>query len=197
LGAVATFVGRSAFASRYVAAVVPMVLVFAGIGTARIRGWGRLLVVGLLAAAAIPGIAYNARTDRTQGAEVAARINVLAAPNDLVVACPDQLGPATVRSLRRDVRAGSYPQLTAPQLVDWRNYGERNRAIDVSVAGRSIIERAGNSTIFLVWQGGYRTLEGQCEALYNELSALRSATQEVTARRGVFEPMQLTAFRIR
>jgi mannosyltransferase len=151
----------------------------------------------VMATAAVPGIAYNARTDRTQGGEVAALINQLAAPNDLVVVCPDQLGPATVRSLRRDVRAGSYPQLTSPRLVDWRNYGERNRSIDVTVAARSIIERAGEAAIFLVWQGGYRTLEGQCEGLYTELSAVRSATQELSARRGVFEPMQLTVFRVR
>jgi mannosyltransferase len=196
VGSVATFVGRSAFASRYVAIVVPIVLVFAGVGVARLRGWAQLSVFGLLVVAAIPGIAYNVRTDRTQGREVAQLINELAAPNDLVVICPDQMGPATQRSLRSDVRVGSYPNLTSPLLVDWRNYATRNRSIDPLVAARSIIDRAGDSTVFLVWQGGYRTLEGQCEALFAELSTTRVQTQELTARRGVFEPMQLTSFRV-
>ena len=59
-----------------------------------------------------------------------------------------------------------------------------------------MLSRAGDHQIFLVWRGDYRTLEGQCEALYNYLGASRpSATTLVSGSSNYYEPGSVTLFR--
>ena len=50
-------------------------------------------------------------------------LNVQAQPGDLVVYCPDQLGPAVDRLLRvQGVTEITFPRAIGPQRVDWVDY---------------------------------------------------------------------------
>ena len=62
--------------------------------------------------------------------------------------------------------------LSDPSLVDWRDYSDRNAAVDPSAVADDVVRRAsGAHAIWLVDSGGYKTLEGQCEAVEQELGA--------------------------
>jgi mannosyltransferase len=224
LGAAATFVGRSGFASRYTAVVVPFVLVFAGVGLARLRRWAPVSGLVLVGVLAVPGLLYNARTDRTQAGDIAAAVVAdrtslgVPAGATAIVVCPDQLGPAVVRALgqldapivvatnpilvepydavdaasaARSANVVSYPAAAGAALVDWRDYEERNRAASPTLVLENV---ASSPVVYVVSRGGYRTLEGKCEALLAALGGLRPAVSLVTARAGVFEPMDVTRF---
>lgn len=189
-GTVAWLTGGG-FASRYAAVAVPALVVVAGAGAAVVTGSvRRTLLVGLLAVGLLGISVVGAVDQRSQAEGAAAAIAARAGDDDLVVVCPDQLGPSLRRYLPESIEAVRYPDLGDPRLVDWRDYAERNDAVDpVAVAAR-VGERAGGATIWLVWTGGYRTLEGDCERLATALGADRP-TEVVLAGDGEehFEPM--------
>lgn len=196
IGSLAGYLSRGAYASRYASVVVPLVILIAASGLVRLRGWllaglaGPLLVLGSI------GVAKSVLTDRTQAAELADRIVDGAEVGDLVVVCPDQLGPSLVRALDQ---AGSslpvipYPAAGDPRFVDWRDYRERNDAADPSAVADAILDRVGDGAIWLVWHGTYRTFEGDCESLLAHLGAARDGTVEVLPGEQ-FEPASLHRF---
>jgi hypothetical protein len=106
---------------------------------------------------------------------VARAISGQAAPGDLVVFCPDQLGPSGSRELAGvDVEVVAYPTLGPAERVDWYDYAERNAVQDPAAKATEVARRAGPARgLFVVWNGTYRTFEGQCEALVEALGALR------------------------
>ena len=60
---------------------------------------------------------------RTQAVQVAADLNAQAQPGDVVVYCPDQLGPAVDRLLTvPGVLQLTYPRMIGPARVDWVDY---------------------------------------------------------------------------
>ena len=118
----------SAFASRYAAVFFPLFVLLVAGGITRF-GDRRLLAgaFALVLALSCMGAYWNVSFQRSQGRVAARAINASASPGDVVVMCPDQLGPAYSRSLRDDLDAVTYPAMAAPDLVDWVDYGERNR----------------------------------------------------------------------
>ena len=80
-----------------------------------------------------------------------------------------QLGPATSRRLRPDLRAVAYPQLSDTRLVDWRDYEDRHRAADPAAVAAEVDAAAGTGAVWYLWSGGYRWLDDQCERLAAEL----------------------------
>jgi hypothetical protein len=88
----------------------------------------------------------------------------------------------------------TFPTFTPPERVDWRDYAERNAAGDPAAFVRSVHERAGDRTIWLAWAGGYRTLEGKCEAVATELSRFRPPAEVVAERDDTFEHSVLYRF---
>ncbi|MGD9794454.1 MAG: glycosyltransferase family 39 protein [Acidimicrobiia bacterium] len=183
---------NGAYATRYASVIVPLVVVLAAIGVERLRAAaGRSAVLAMCVVLAVPGIVFNVRNDRTQGGEMVEVINANAVANDLVVYCPDQLGPAGSRHLRGDLRASTIPDLTSPSLVDWRDYADRNARTDPEALAQTLDVAAAGSSIWMVWNGGYRTYSDQCERIVQALSSVRSAETLVNARTGVFEPMNL------
>jgi hypothetical protein len=195
LGTLVSLANRGAYETRYAAVIVPLILLLAAVGATRFvhpaAYWGTLGVATMLA---IPGVVYNIRTDRTQGGQVVAILNGAAKPGDVIAYCPDQLGPAYSRGLHVAVRTVRYPDFGSPLRVDWRDYAQRNRAANPEAFGQQLLAQAGTGTVWLVWNGGYRTLEGQCEIVYNTLSKARPPVEEVLPETGVFEPGQLTRF---
>ena len=181
---VAAFASRAAFAARYLAVLVPLIILVAALGLSAIRvdRWRRIVAVVLLAGFAV-GIVAEIDRGRTQSGAIADAVVAAAAESDtppLLVVCPDQNGPSIERALRARgaasaVKIVTYPALGDPRFVDWVDYAARNAAADpAAIAGRALDLAAGR-TILYAYTGNYRTLEGQCEALLQALATARGA----------------------
>ena len=116
-----------------------------------------------------PGCSLPSRDSqpRTQAVQIAADLNAKAQPGDMVVYCPDQLGPAVDRLLNvPDVTELTYPRLMGPQRIDWVDYLSTIR--DTSPQARALQIRNKlnpGSTLFLVWRNGYEGFGGSCGSL--------------------------------
>jgi hypothetical protein len=175
-GIAAGWLSRSAFASRYAAVLYPLLLLVVAAGVTRfVSRPVRFGVLAVYLALNLIGVLYGALVyQRTEARVVAAAINAKANVGDVVVYCPDQLGPAGQREVRGDLRQVVYPTLGAPELVDWVDYGGRNAAADPEAVARRVLDLAGpEHAIFVAWAGSYKTLEKHCERFVNAISAQR------------------------
>src|SRR3546814_8726715 len=78
--------------------------------------------------------------------DLAAEIAAEAGPADVVVVCPDQLGPSLDRALSGSVVESSivpYPTAGDPRFVDWRDYEERNDAADPAAFAAGVLDQVG------------------------------------------------------
>lgn len=170
----AGYLTNSGFAPRYLAMVVPLVVLGAAWGLRRFLGAGALAVallafLGTSALGIIDVITYQ----RTQLDDIASVIERDGTPGDVVVYCPDQLGPAGSRALDGDFTEVTYPDLDAPELVDWVDYADRNAASDPQAFVDAVLEQAEGQQIWLVWSPEYITLESQCGEVRNLLAEAR------------------------
>jgi mannosyltransferase len=173
IGALVNLALGSAYASRYTAvALVPFLLVVATGFTAlpprwRLPGVAGVVALGLVACGALPAAA------RSQADEVAAALRS-AAPSDVVVFCPDQLGPAVHRLAPHAGQQVVYPTMGGPAMVDWVDYEARNEAADPQAFARKVLARAGSGgAVWLVYAGGYPTFGDDCNRLLIALAAAR------------------------
>jgi hypothetical protein len=202
IGWAASVAASSTYASRYAAVVFPLFVlcVAGGLAMARSPRWTAVMA-GLVAAALVVGSVLEIRSDRTQAGVVAERI--VTALDDggetgdpVVVVCPDQLGPATLRALEnRGVEATVVPFPTGddPRRVDWVDYRERNEAADPASFAAEVLDEAADRPLFLVMNPGYLTFEGKCEALVGALGADGGPLRQVVAADSdnFFEAMDL------
>ena len=170
----AGYLSNSGFAPRYLAVVVPLVVIGAAWGLRRFQGGLPLAVVilGFLVVCAfgqVDVITY----ERTQMDDLASIIERQGQPGDVVVYCPDQLGPAGSHALDGDFDEVTYPDLGDPRFVDWVDYGERNAASDPEAFVGEVLERAEGHTVWLAWSPEYITLETQCSQVQNLLARAR------------------------
>ncbi len=181
LGAAAGLATGSAFQARYAAVVVPMVALVVAAGVASIASApvrvGALVIVTVLATGAT---VVELRHDRSQSGAIAAAIESTGSSGDVVVVCPDQLGPALGRQLDGSTfQLMAYPTLAASgtvagagpiDTVDWVDYADRHDAADPAAVAAEILARtAPGSSLWLVWNDSYRTVTGQCSALIDVL----------------------------
>jgi mannosyltransferase len=169
LGAVAGYLTHATYQSRYAAVIVPFVLLAVAVGITRVPGVGRLLVGLVYISFSLAGILWVNYYQRTQSDTVGGAVAARARPGDVVVYCPDQLGPGYSRAMPDGLVELSYPALTPPDRVDWVDYADRNAAADPAAIAAEIDERAGDHAVFLVWMSDYRTFGSQCEQLVTEL----------------------------
>ena len=196
IGMVVTWIDGSTFASRYAAFAVPAVAVAAGIGisTAPSRTW-RMAIGGLTVVTLGAASVLTVFDQRTQGPAAAAAVSAQAEPGDVVIVCPDQLGPAFARELDADVRVMTYPDLSGPERVNWRDYAERNTAADPRAIAETIVDGFEGTSVFVVWMGGYATYGSQCEQLRLELGQQGRYEPVLEAGLGrYFEPMWVDRF---
>lgn len=202
---VATLAGmvtQGAFQPRYAAVVfVPfLVLVALGasnIGALKLRRGIVAVVTGL---GLLVGTA-GAGQPRTQAGEIASILAARARPNDLVVYCPDQLGPAMDRALADlgladDLRQARYPDLARPKLVNWVDYAARMRKSDPERVAQRIHQRGAGFTVWLVWSSSYRATYGKCGELNAHLNNVRPKWENVTtaSATGRAESANLTVY---
>jgi mannosyltransferase len=189
IGAVAGYATNATFQSRYAALVVPLILLAVGIGITRLPGRARVLVAAGYLALAAMGIGWVNYYERTQSADVAAAVAERAQPGDVVVYCPDQLGPGYSREMPDGLVEMSYPTLERPERVDWVDYADRNAAADPAALAGEILARADGHAVFLVWMSDYKTYDQQCEALIGHLGMTEQLVVQDGSR--FFEPAQL------
>jgi len=184
LGATAAWLAPDGtFEGRYASVVFPLFMLMVAFGFLCLTD--TRIKLGLLAAIAVLGlistVQRNTLDERTQATEIAASITADAEPGDVVVYCPDQLGPAVSRLLDgEDLQQITFPDGGSPEFVDWVDYLERNQAADPNVVADEAIELAGpDGTVWLVSAAHYRGLEGKCEALSAALAAQRPTVEQV------------------
>jgi uncharacterized membrane protein len=166
LGLGITYATWSAYATRYAAVFVPLILLLVAAGITRFVG--RLALIGVygvtLALLSMGGL-FNITYERTQAKVIAPLVAERADPGDVVVTCPDQLGPSTIRAVGDDVVVVGYPTLESPALIDWTDYGDRP-AVDPDEYAAQVLELAGpDHDVLMVWSTTYITHSGTCEAL--------------------------------
>jgi mannosyltransferase len=182
LAVMAGYVTNSAFAPRYLAVVVPLVVLAAAWGLSRFTGAlaGGLVLAAFLGVSAL-GVADVTGHQRTQMDDLATAIEDRADPGDLVVYCPDQLGPAGSRALGLPLDQVTYPDLGDPHFVDWVDYADRNADADPQSFVDEVLQRAEGHTIWLAWSPEYVTLEGQCDQVRALLARARPGNGPVVA----------------
>jgi mannosyltransferase len=206
VGATVGWLGDTAFASRYAMVVLPLVVLVltAGIVVVTHRS-ARAVLLALVLAAGVVASGHELTSNRTQSGEWATAIVADARPGDVVALCPDQLGPATERSLRQrlgedlgGLEVVGVPALDDARFVDWVDYEERNAAADPNMVAAALTDLAGpDGAVFVVWNPSYRTYEGLCEGLVEALGATYPAVTElvVAEPEDNFEHATVTWFR--
>src|SRR6202042_2034971 len=94
-------------------------------------------------------------------------------PGDVVLYCPDQLGPSAARpvdSKSLGLKQVVYPDLAPPTRVNWVDYAERMSLGDPAIVSEEAVKLAGKHTVWLVWAPGYRSIGGACGGLVEQLS---------------------------
>jgi hypothetical protein len=167
---VVSYATGSAFASRYLAIIVPLIFLAVALGITRLgNGLAFRIVLGGVLLLGVLGGGRNVVTARTQARQVADTIEAGLKPGDLVITCPDQLGPAIARELPAGTKVVVYPTFGSPLRVDWSDYTERLAKADPAAFGAEALERAGEGTIWYAWSGSYKTHEGTCEMVLNAM----------------------------
>jgi hypothetical protein len=195
LGAVVS----AAFVARYTAVVLPLfiLVVAAGVVAVSSRRFQAGCVALVCVAGLLTAVSANA-SQRTQAVQIAAVINSQAQPGDMVVYCPDQLGPALHRLLAvPDLTELTFPRATGPERVNWVDYKKVIASTDVEQFAQQMLDRLPpNGTLWLVWRDGYPGLGGACGFLSSWLGLLRSPGATVVRPNGAryYEFAGLTRF---
>jgi hypothetical protein len=187
IGAAVAIVTGGAFEARYAAIAIPFVLVLAGRGVAMLDGRARLVVLGLVVLLGFAVSIDEARRTRSQGEQVADAIDAAAGAGDVVIFCPDQVGPATTHYLDTDLTRRAFPSGDG-YTVDWRSYLDRAAAIDPVAFADDAMGTADDAAVWLVGGVGYRGLDQPCATVQAHLSSQRVGEQ-IVGLDDVFEGM--------
>jgi mannosyltransferase len=189
------YLAGGAFQSRYSALVFPFFVLLVA------RGFGMLrdprVLAGVLAVSIGLGFAGGVRnviTQRTQAPVVASILRHEAKPGDLVVYCPDQLGPSAHRLLQSGLDEVVYPTFAGPERVDWVDYKKRLRAADPVAFARTALARARGQTLWYVSAPGYVTHPGTCEGISDDFAKARTRIRRTNSDEKIFEKPALEMF---
>jgi hypothetical protein len=175
-----SYATKAAFAVRYSAIVlVPFVfLVVHGLELVR-PAYAMRWVLAFALVFAVVRSGVEAHMQRTQAVQVAHVLNAQAKPGDLVVFCPDQLGPAVTRLLHAPVTTSAYPAGDSGQVVDWVDYQARNKAAQPGAFAERAVAQAPSGAVWVVFANGYRTFGASCANLWDRLDDLRPGAKRL------------------
>jgi 4-amino-4-deoxy-L-arabinose transferase-like glycosyltransferase len=195
-GASVSWVAGSAFEGRYAAVMYPLLLLAIAYGlTAFADRRVRAVVLAVTVLLSFASAVRNVTEERTQAAQVADVIKERAEPGDLVVYCPDQIGPDVSRLLEDvPVRQATFPDGARPERVDWVDYQDRIAAADPVEFAQRMLDRADDSTVFYVSSGGYNNVQGVCELMSTAFANSREPSTPVLPDDEFFELMGLSVF---
>jgi hypothetical protein len=128
---------------------------------------------------------------------VAAVLNAQAQPGDMVVYCPDQLGPAVDRLLTvPDVTELTFPRMMGPQRIDWIDYAATIQNRSPATFAQEIVSRLNpGSTLWLVWRNGYKVFGSSCGDLASWLEMYHPGGETVMSQNlSYYEPANLVRF---
>jgi mannosyltransferase len=182
-----------AYAPRYLATGSALFLLVVAFGIVVLPSErARRGALALLAVAGLGVATTNAAQLRTQAGQVAAVLNEQAKPGDVVVYCPDQMGPSVSRLLHVSSRQVVYPDLASPHSVDWVDYRSRNLDADPGAFARTVQRLAGSHRIWLVYTLQVTPLARTCAEVIDQFVAMRGLpAQPVTRHPGQGETMAL------
>jgi mannosyltransferase len=196
VAALVSAVTASGVSGRYTTVALPAFLVLVALGlsalpTARTRGIALFVLVGFGLGCAVPGLAQP----RSQAPAIAAGLRA-AAPGDLVVFCPDQLGPSVSRVAPAGLQLVVYPDLAPAARVDWTDYAERNDSRLPDAVAADVLARSGGKAVWVVTGSGYRVpSDATCHAFVDDLAAFRGDPTLVVGRSGsYYEGARLQVF---
>jgi mannosyltransferase len=200
VGAVASYAADTTFQPRYASIGFPLFVLVLAYGIGRLQDVPvRAVVLVLVVVLGFVGCIRNVRENRTQGGDIGRTIAAEYQRGDVVLYCPDQLGPATNRLL--DDAPGLvqlvFPTGDRPELVDWVDYTQRNVAADAGAFAQRALDRAGpDHTVWYVSSFSYAGgNEGKCEQIAAALQAQRpGSTVPVAPNDSIFESMGLTRY---
>lgn len=172
LGTIASELASNAYSPRYSTIVLAPVLLVVAAGFGALRAPVRPVAIAIICGLGLVSSALIPHQLRTQAGQVA---TVLAAakPTDLVVFCPDQLGPAVHRLAPDAGTQVVYPTFGSSAMVDWVDYAARNSKADPVAFAREALQRAEGHTIWFVYANGYPTFDDACMSLYTSFTAAR------------------------
>ena len=196
-GATVSWIVGSAFEGRYASVMYPLVILSIAYGlTAFADRRVRAVVLAVTILLSFASAARNVTEERTQAAQVADIIKARAQADDLVVYCPDQIGPDVSRLLEGEpLRHATFPDGGQPERVDWVDYQERIAAQDPVGFAEQMLDRAGGSTVWYVSSGGYNNVQGVCELMATAFATSRESSTPVVPDDAFFELMGLTVYR--
>lgn len=175
LGVLVSMATGSAYALRYSAIAFPPFVLTVAFGVTVLRGDARRYVVAGMVVLGLVGSFTEITSERTQAGEAADAVAGTARAGDVVVVCPDQLGPALARRLTGEgLRLVAYPTGGDPVRVSWVDYEARNEAADPAAFARRVTQAtAPEQAMYLFYADGYRTFEEQCTELREALDVAR------------------------
>ena len=180
-------IAQAAFVGRYTAAVFPLFVLLAGLGATTFADRRVLAIV--LAWTVVAGLVVGTGTNltpRTEAGKVASVINKVASPNDVVLYCPDQLGPAVSRLVTVQVQQFTFPRADPPERINWVNYRKVIDATNVQQFAEQILTLAAGHDIWFVQNPNYPGTEHKCSRLMDWLSSRRNSQVWVAANGGTY-----------
>lgn len=177
VGLSASFAARSAFQSRYAAIMFGLFALVVAYGTLTFSRY--MLRVAAILVVVVLGFAGGMRNvieNRTQAFQSADLIKARSHPGDVVIYCPDQVGPDVSRLLPASLglEQWTFPGFQSPTRVNWIDYAKRNDAASAAAFARQALARAGSHDIWYVYSTGYRTYGTKCEDMITDLAGSRT-----------------------
>jgi hypothetical protein len=180
---------HSGFVARYTMTLFPLHVLLATCGACSLRSRRLGVVLATVVWAAGLTVAITQIDDpRTRAPVFADALAAAVDPGDVVLYCPDQLGPPLVRLLnQRGVhipQQWTYPEFRSPDRVDWIDYGDRHRDASPTAFATEAVRRAGSGDVWLVLSVTHPPTEEACAGLWNALRALRPDVEVRVPDRG-------------
>jgi len=187
--------GSGAYVARYTAVVVPFLVLLLAAGLVALEPQRQVAAGAALVAAGLVLGGLGTGELRTQAGEVARAVEQTGRPGDLVVVCPDQLGPSVARELAPEFTLLAYPTLGPVERVDWVGYAARQDAVVPEALAARLDELAGDAQVFVDFAPAYRTFGQDCQRLVTALGGLRGEPAiELQRRLAVDEEHRLYRF---